>query len=252
MEENLAPDGAGTAPAVQRAARRNDTSVLLQKAWGQLAVRLSAILSLFATAFVVGYFYAIGIYWFSLFSLSEQLVLVLRSLPIAIGATLLLLMIIKLSLDDDGRHNLKPLNMQHSVHANIRILRSNFSKNPLLVTFKVMWLVCVVFAAICMFRTRHIGTCISFIFVIIGTTYFEFLIIFKRTAMHVLYWSIKVAIICLFMGFISGYSILMENLPFMDMPYYNVAIEKKDDATDKNPNTAKWKGDSYLRELAAC
>ena len=106
-----------------------------------------------------------------------------------------------------------------------------------------MWLVAVISAAIYMFLTRHIGTSISFIFVVIGTIYFEFMILFRRTAMRVLYWSVKVAIICLFIGFIAGYSILMGNLPFMDIPYYNVVIEKKADATEKNSNTkAPWKG----------
>ena len=52
-----------------------------------LAVVGPVILSTFAFAYVVGYFYAFDIDWFPFFTLPEHLVFALRALPIAIGAT---------------------------------------------------------------------------------------------------------------------------------------------------------------------
>ena len=218
--------------------------------WREINLRVPALLSLFAVAFVVGYFYAIDISWFSFFSLSEQIVLVLRSLPIALGATLFLLMILKRSLDEHMNDLLEELRKNEFVRLNVSELiydmRSNLiddiRKRPILTTLRWGWSLSIL-AAIYMFYTMHFGTCISFVFVIICTIYFEFATRFTRPAMHIMYWSMKVAIICLFVGYVSGYSIRFKGnemtlmqIGLMRMPYTS-AIQLKPDVsntTDKN------------------
>lgn len=229
-------DGAGTPPVAQQEARQTATRVFFNTTWAEVAVRLPALLSLFAIAFVVGYFYAIDIAWFSLFSLSERIVLVLRSLPIAIGATLFMLMMIKRSFDDEIVGNFKPLELlsiEDSVGLNIEKLRANFHERPGLMTLKVGWLVIVIIATLYMFHTRHVGTGISFLSVVVSTIYFEFMITFRKPSMHIMYWGIKVAIMCLFVGYISGSSVLIGDLPLMITPSYNVAISIKPEVSQK-------------------
>src|SRR5271163_2654638 len=68
-----------------------------------------SIASIFAFAFVIWYFYAYDIAWFPFFSFSEHLVFALRALPIALGALVVLLIV--LNLPERARALL-----QHEIH----------------------------------------------------------------------------------------------------------------------------------------
>jgi hypothetical protein len=256
LEEHLAADGLGT-PQPPIVALQTGTGLLFDTTWREISVRVPAFLSLFAASFVVGYFYAIDISWFSFFSLSEQIVLVLRSLPIAIGATLFLLMILKRSLDEHTNDSLEEFRKNESVRLNtgelIHEIRSklidDIRKRPILTVLRILWLILIIFAAVYMFYSMHFGTCISFVFVIICTLYFEFATRFARPAMHIMYWSIKVAIICLFVGYISGYSVLYRGigLTFMKMPLmqtsYTSTIQLKPDGSSTMGRNTNAPGD---------
>jgi hypothetical protein len=208
-------DGDAHPPAPERADRPTATSVLFDTIWGDIAVKLPAFLSLFAVAFVVGYFYAIDICWFSLFSLTDQLVFTLRSLPIAVGATLLLLMFLKVSLDEAERND------RAEKLPSERKSIDTAKERPLRRVGSALWLIVVIGIACYMFYTKHIGTSVSFMFVTIGTIYFEFIVRFKRPPMRILYWSIKVTIICLIVGFLSGYSLINQETFIMYTPFIN-------------------------------
>jgi hypothetical protein len=64
--------------------------------WDELTKWAAAVpvaASAFAFAFDIGYFYSIDIGWFSFFSLSEHVAFALRTLPIALAATVVLAMV---------------------------------------------------------------------------------------------------------------------------------------------------------------
>ena len=63
----------------------------------ELGTLIPIAASAFAFAFVVGYFSAYDLAWFPFFSLSEHLVLALRALPMAIGASVGLLIAMELA-----------------------------------------------------------------------------------------------------------------------------------------------------------
>jgi hypothetical protein len=61
----------------------------------ELAAAVPLVMSGFAFAYVVGYFLAFDIAWFPFFSLSEHVVFALRALPIAVAASVCLLLAAK-------------------------------------------------------------------------------------------------------------------------------------------------------------
>lgn len=103
--------------------------------WSQLGALIPTAASAFAFAFVVGYFYAFDIAWFPFFSLSEHLVFALRALPIAIGASVGLLVALE----------------RHRTDYRARFILSSF-----------IWIVVLLAAAVWMLITNHLGTALSF------------------------------------------------------------------------------------------
>jgi hypothetical protein len=98
------PDGLETPSSPPQAARtdlhpQTAPSELLDVTWKEIGKNIPAVLSIFAISFVIGYFYAFDISWFAVFGIWDHLVFALRSLPVAVGATLFLLMFVKISLD---------------------------------------------------------------------------------------------------------------------------------------------------------
>jgi hypothetical protein len=185
----LVPNGLGTPLSPPQDGRRHltletATSELLDVTWRELGLRVPAFLGIFAIAFVVGYFYAFDISWFSLFGIWDQLVFALRSLPVAVGATLVLLMFLKISLDS----NKLPKRVE-------RLLFFGLS---------LPWLLTVSCGAVYMFYTNHPGAGFGFVLMLIGTAYFELEARFRRPPVHIMYWGPKVTVVCMVIGYISG------------------------------------------------
>jgi hypothetical protein len=100
----------------------------------------------FAFAFVVGYFLAFDISWFPLFSLSEHIVFAIRAFPIAIGASVALL---------------------------ITLTRPTL-RNRLTYRIAVtLWILFLILSAILAFRYGHLGLGVSFLLVALGAYFYH-------------------------------------------------------------------------------
>jgi hypothetical protein len=216
--------------------RQPAPTVLLDMIWGGIASKFPAFLSLFAAAFVVGYFYAIDISWFSLFSLTDLLVFALRSLPLAVGATLLLLVFLKMSLHEAERKE----QTQKSSSDKLESISSTQSETVQSIdTTKVgpswrrvlpaLWSIFMFGIAAYMFHRRYIGAAVNFFFIACGTIYFEYVARFKRAPLHIMYWCIQVTIICLIVGFVSG---SFYNRPLRPSEDYTVSVLLKSDSKE--------------------
>jgi hypothetical protein len=220
-------NGSESAPATNSASpleidRQIAASLSFEAAWPEISTKLPLLISLFAVSFAVGYFYAFDISWFSLFSITEHFVFAIRSLPVAVGATFLLLMFLKITLDlKEDKHDIEQIPKSITITWPIlRIVRyffiRFFLRNSLKFGFIVslIWLVIVGFTFIYMFYTHRPGAGFGFLLVFICTAYFELLAKFRRTTVQVTYWSLKVTIICMILGYISGH-ILITRDPYI-------------------------------------
>lgn len=148
--------------------------------WKDLPVVGPVIGSSFAFAYVVGYFYAFDIAWFPFFSLPEHLVLALRALPMAIGASVAFL--IALSPDD-------------------RRWKWLHEKKRLLV---VLWMAFLIVIAAWAFVSKHIGLTISFVGIAIGTWVYHNRPTPPSSSLRVLYWATTLMVLSLIFGYSSG------------------------------------------------
>lgn len=152
----------------------------------ELFVRGPALGSIFAFAYVVGYFYAIGIGWFAFFSFTDQLVFALRALPIAVGALVLFLVGISLST---GMHKLTWI---------IEYERQLF------IILNFCWIAVLLSLSVLILRSGSIGATCSFIAISIGTGYFMTSKKPRPLLIHALYWGINITVLCLLLGYGSG------------------------------------------------
>jgi hypothetical protein len=131
---------------------------------------------IFALAYVVGYFYAFDIAWFAFFSIAEHLVFALRALPIAIGASALLIGVVNLP---------EP-------------------RRWLAVSSSVAWIGLLIVAGLQVIILGHLGAAIGFWIVGIGA------VIRLSTPSHadpvanMLYWGVTLTVGCLIIGYSSG------------------------------------------------
>jgi len=114
------------------------------------------------------------------------------------------------------------------------------SVGPLWRVGSTIWLIVVIIIVIYMVYNLRIGTAISFCFVFAGTVYFEFTVQFKRPGMHIMYWVIKVTIICLITGFISGHTLVtqeeIQEQIMMDITKFAPFIAKNLPLSQQNEN----------------
>jgi hypothetical protein len=148
--------------------------------WKDLPVVAPVIGSGFAFAYVVGYFYAFDVAWFPFFSLSEHLVLALRALPMAIGASVGLLIA------------LSPVDRRW------KWLRKNTR------WFVSGWIVILIVLAVLASTSKHFGLAVSFLGIAFGTWLFHYRSTPPSFSVRVLYWAATLMVLSLILGFASG------------------------------------------------
>jgi hypothetical protein len=140
--------------------------------------------SIFAFSYVVGYFYGINITFYSFFSVTEQVVFALQALPIALGGSMLFLLVASVSL-----------------HPKDWGVRSELLFN----TMSLMWIgVLFIFTYIFLFNVHSIGGPFCLIAVMVLVVCFQFIHKPQEPFVHIIYWGINVAVICLLTGFITA------------------------------------------------
>jgi hypothetical protein len=147
-----------------------------------LVVIAPSAASIFAFAYVIGYFYAFDISWFAFFTFSEHLVFALRALPMAVGASVGLLIALHLSQVEHQWQWLK-------------------NKNKLLYAG---WRYFLVFCSVLSFLSGHFGMGFTFLVVFAGVYIHRNISLPRPRFTTLLYWSINLIILTLIAGFISG------------------------------------------------
>jgi hypothetical protein len=160
----------------------DDIKVVETLPFKELSIVVPFVASSFAFAYVVGYFYAFDISWFPFFSFSEHLVFALRALPIAIGASVGFLILLAYS---EGEHQWKWVEDKKQ-------------------WFYIGWLCALAVAALFAIVTDHVGLFASFLLVAAGAYVYRNLCRRHSMVATGLYWAINLAIVSLFVGFVSG------------------------------------------------
>ncbi len=142
--------------------------------------------SIFAFAFVIGYFYSINITWFPFFSLAEHLVFALQGLPVALGGSIILLILVSISHNSD-------------------IWLISPERKPLwLKRIGLTWII-TLFIAIAWFGyDKSVAGPFCFLALMAGVYCFTFIHSPDDKIVHVVYWGINVATLCLLVGFVTG------------------------------------------------
>jgi hypothetical protein len=132
----------------------------------------------FAFAYVVGYFLAFDISWFPFFSLSEHTVFAIRALPVAIGVSIVFLILITHSqIQDSWKYR-----------------------------GTVCWILVLVAAAILAILYAHLALAASFSLVAVGA-YIHYRSPAPRMSFtNILYWAITLTVVCLIVGCLSATS----------------------------------------------
>jgi hypothetical protein len=137
----------------------------------------------FAFAFVVGYFLAFDISWFPFFSLSEHVVFALRALPIAIGASVALL--IALTYSELENHWTYLQGKRH--------------------WFAIVWICTLVLAGILAYLNGLLALCMSFLFVALGAFIHYRVPTSQMSLANILYWITTVMVLTLMAGYLSAH-----------------------------------------------
>lgn len=153
--------------------------------------KLAVVATVFAFAFNVGYFSAIDISLFSLFSVSEHVVFAIRALPVAIGLVVLFGIILSLpSIEDVDDHWTRTLQVGKLI---------------------VIWgwaLFLIVFGMFTWLRLSHFGLGFSFIAVGSGTLWHHFIGHYKLSPIPTLiYWTSTTVFVAFFIGYAAGWTI---------------------------------------------
>ena len=155
-----------------------------QWSWKDLTVIVPVTASSFAFAYVVGYFYAFDISWFAFFSLPEHLIFALRALPIAIGASVGLLIALRFSTLER---------------------RWKWLQNRL--NWLVLgWIGVLAAAAVLAFAGNHPSLSLSFLLIAAGSYIYNDISGPRSPFASVLFWAITLMVLCLMVGFVSGSS----------------------------------------------
>jgi hypothetical protein len=180
----------------------------MEKEWSlnELAVVVPIVASGFAFAFVVGYFLAFDIAWFPFFSLSEHVVFALRALPIAIGASVGLVIALRFSKIEEHWKWLQ-------------------GKGYL---FLYVWICVLASAGFIAGLSIHFGLASSFFLIAFGTfVHHRVHVSHKSSPANMLYWTTTLLVLCLMTGFGSG-SLLKINRIF-DLPFARSMVVKMED-----------------------
>jgi hypothetical protein len=151
-----------------------------------LAIIGPIVISAFAFAYVVGYFFSFDIAWFSFFTLSEHLVFAVCAPPVAIGAVIALLIVYTLSID-------------YTWYSFIKQYRW---------LFIIIWIIILMAMGIEIVRRNHIGSGLSFLIIGGGVFVYNY---YRDPRQHtsmmiILYWSVNIMVTCFIVGFFSGIS----------------------------------------------
>jgi hypothetical protein len=154
--------------------------------WNDIFLRGPALASIFAFSYVIGYFFALDISWFAVFSIAEHLVFALRALPIAIGAFVLFLIGVSLS---EGKHQWTwPFERE-------RLLSS---------IINIGWALILIVAAVILFLGAYIASAFSFAGIAGGVIFFHTMLKPRPLFVHILYWGTNLTVCCFLLGFLSG------------------------------------------------
>ena len=157
----------------------------MEKKWSfnELTVAVPIATSGFAFAYVVGYFFAFDIAWFPFFSLSEHVVFALRALPIAIGASVGLVIALRFSKIEDRWAWLQ-------------------DKGDL---FLFVWICILVLAGFIAVVSIHFGLAFSFILIAVGAfVHHRVPVSHKFSPANMLHWTTTLLVLCVMTGFLSG------------------------------------------------
>jgi hypothetical protein len=152
-----------------------------------LAVCAPILASIFAFSYVVGYFYASDISWFPFFSLSEHLVFAIRALPTAIGA--LAVTFSGVYSSTSGRKNNHDRTLLNSIALFVLV---------------ISWMCVLLCFSIYMFTYNYIGLSATFLAVAMAAVFFQSSGTLPPLLVHIAYWGISIATLCVLFGFVSG------------------------------------------------
>jgi hypothetical protein len=161
-----------------------DESSLKDYSLNNLTVIGPFVATIFALAYVVGYFYAFDIAWFAFFSIAEHLVFALRALPIAIGASALLIGVVNLPepqrewFENEGRW--------------------------LAVSSSALWIGLLFVTGLQVIVLGHLGAAIGFWVVGIGAVIRVSTPLRRDAVANTLYWGVTLTVGCLIVGYFSG------------------------------------------------
>jgi hypothetical protein len=157
----------------------------MEKEWSlnELAVAVPIATSCFAFAYEVGYFFAFDIAWFPFFSLSEHVVFALRALPIAIGASVGLVIALRFSKLEEYWPPLR-------------------GKEYL---FFRAWICILALAGFIAGLNIYFGLASSFFLIAFGAfVHNRVHVSHKLSLANILYWTTTLLVLCLMTGFLSG------------------------------------------------
>jgi hypothetical protein len=132
----------------------------------------------FAFSYVVGYFLAFDISWFPFFSLSEHMVFAIRALPIAIGASVALLIALRFP------------HFQSTWHSWVF----------------VAWIGALAAAAAILLLGSHFALSGSLLLVAAGAIAHRRSPAPQMSFINILYWTITLMVLCLLAGYMTGNS----------------------------------------------
>ena len=154
--------------------------------WVNLIFHGPLFSSIFAFSFVIGYFYSINITWFPFFSLTEHLVFALQGLPVALGGSIILLILVSISHNSDN-WGISPER-----------------KRMWLRRIGLTWMTALFFAIVWFSYHKSVAGPFCFFALIAGVYCFTFIHSPEDNFVHVMYWGINVATLCLLVGFVTG------------------------------------------------
>jgi hypothetical protein len=155
--------------------------------WDTLAREGTALASLFAFAYVIGYFYAYDIAWFPFFTLSEHLVFALRALPFAIIASVIFMVVVNYSVKCDEPN-----------------YKSNVTLRRCFKSLRWAWIGFLAVAAVCLVWENCFAPGLSLAVVACGVWYFSLRAGPRRRPIHLVYWGTNWFVLCLTLGFATG------------------------------------------------
>lgn len=192
--------------------------------WKDLSSLAPFVASGFAFAFVVGYFFAFDIAWFSFFGLSEHIAFALRALPVAIGASVAFVMVLRHSVDAGpppdavrrgepvtGHPSLEERQLRTGAHIHpsepaqpdqlrdapsIQLEKQSWKQTPLFACLMLVWIVGAIVSA----RDLHIGLCVTFILMIFATNRHHQVSVLPMSTANIIYWATTMIMMSLITG----------------------------------------------------